>query len=359
MNSAPATYWRRMANGSDRRIVARMLVALLTPFSLCYGLIQRGRAVLYRRGFCAVKHLPRPVVSIGNITVGGTGKTPVTGWLAGRLLAEGYRVCVLSRGYGGTLEGTVAVVSDGTNILLGPRECGDEPYLLASTIPGLMVLIGSDRYAAGMCAMERSAPDVFLLDDGYQHIRLHRDMNILLLDASSPFGNGHCLPAGSLREPRSACHRADWVIHTRCETADVAVPDLGNIPRASAGHELRDLVPLAGDGGPIELARLQGRSVAAFAGIADPERFFADLQRCGARLVHTASLPDHVRYDDRLIGDLLTADADFYVTTEKDAVKLRSMPRKLDSTVMVARLRLTVHGGERLFNDLRNLLQKS
>jgi tetraacyldisaccharide 4'-kinase len=153
---------------------------------------------------------------VGNITVGGTGKTPVVALLAGFCISRGKRVAVLSRGYGGTLHGETRLVSDGREIFLTPGEAGDEPFMLATRIPGLMVVIGPDRYKAGLFAQEQLDPDIFILDDGFQHLRLNRDLNILLLNQAKPFGNGCVLPAGWLREYRSAAKRADLVIYTRC-----------------------------------------------------------------------------------------------------------------------------------------------
>jgi tetraacyldisaccharide 4'-kinase len=160
---------------------------LLAPFAVLYGMVLRVRALLYQVGILSIRKLPCPVISIGNITVGGTGKTPATMLVAKELQERGYRVAVLSRGYGGSLEGQVAVVSDGESVLLGPEQAGDEPCLLAQTVPGLMVVIGSDRYQAGLVALERLKPDILLLDDGFQHIRLHRDLNILLLGRNPTF----------------------------------------------------------------------------------------------------------------------------------------------------------------------------
>ena len=156
------------------------------------------------------------MISVGNITVGGTGKTPATAFIARLLIGRGLKVAVLSRGYGGSMEGETAIVADGRTILLDAGQCGDEPYLLAATVPGLMVVMGADRYSAGMLAMERLSPDIFLLDDGFQHLRLRRDLDILLVDWARPFGNGRTLPAGLLREPLSAVQRADLVVYTRC-----------------------------------------------------------------------------------------------------------------------------------------------
>jgi tetraacyldisaccharide 4'-kinase len=154
---------------------------------------------LYRIGILETRKLPRLVISIGNIAVGGTGKTPVTAHLARLIMAQGLKVAVLSRGYGGTLEGQTAIVSDGREITLSADQCGDEPFLLAKSVPGLAVVIGSDRYAAGQLALKGFDTDIFLLDDGFQHLRLHRDLNILLLDCSRPFGNGwDCLLNGPI-----------------------------------------------------------------------------------------------------------------------------------------------------------------
>ena len=138
MTSAFSTHWRNMANGTRSSVLDRLLLALLIPLALVYALVQRLRAALYRAGMLKNRRLPRPVISVGNITVGGTGKTPVTALIARMLLERGARVAVLSRGYGGAREGTTAIVSDGSRILLTAEECGDEPYLLASTVPGLM-----------------------------------------------------------------------------------------------------------------------------------------------------------------------------------------------------------------------------
>ena len=186
---------------------------------------------------------------------------------------------VLSRGYGGSLRGKIAVVSDGTKLLRDADEAGDEPCLLAATIPGLSVVVGADRYRAGLLAMERCPPDVFLLDDGYQHLRLKRDLNVLLLDSSRPFGNGRTLPAGLLREPRAAAERADVVIYTRCSGEE----ESGHIlekPSCRAFHHLvgitrlerREMRPFA------DLHAMRG---VAFAGIADPGSFFETWRRKG------------------------------------------------------------------------------
>nr|MBW4053791.1 tetraacyldisaccharide 4'-kinase [Pseudomonadota bacterium] len=295
MNVSFYAYWRGLASGRRSGLVDNLALLFLEPWAWLYASILRLRALLYQSGLLKTHHLPRPVVSIGNITVGGTGKTPVTAYIARILLGRGYKVAVLSRGYGGSLEGQTSVVSDGATIMLSAGECGDEPYLLASTVPGLMVVIGTDRHAAGQMAMQQLSPDVFLLDDGFQHLRLHRDLNILLLDFSRPFGNGWTLPAGILRESSTAVGRADLVIFTRAPEGAAIRRDTGGIPQCLSSHTIFDLVPL-GSNQPVPVSRFLNHTILAFAGIADPDSFFAELRRQGLNLVRTLSLPDHVVY---------------------------------------------------------------
>jgi tetraacyldisaccharide 4'-kinase len=277
------------------------------------------------------------------------------------LLDQGWRVAVLSRGYGGSCEGEVRIVSDGKEILLSARECGDEPFLLASTIPGLMVVMGADRHAAGQLAMERLQPDVFLLDDGFQHLQLQRDLNILLLDYARPFGNGCCLPAGLLREPRSAVDRADLVIHTRCPEAATVVTKVSGKPSCAARHVLKDLVPFNG-GGALGFEALRGKKVLACAGIAEPEGFFEELRARGVTVVAALSFPDHVAYDDagmnHIASTFRNCGADLLLTTEKDGVKLYDLPSDLLKKTMLCRLTLQIDNPTPLADALRNLLQK-
>lgn len=353
-------YWRALANGDRTAIPDRLLLTLLFPFSLCYAMLQRLRESMYRAGIFKARRLPRPVISIGNLTVGGTGKTPVTAYIARLLLQRGYRVAVLSRGYGGVMEGKTALVSDGTTIMLKPKQCGDESYLLATTIPGLIVVIGADRYEAGKLALERLSPDIFLLDDGFQHLRLHRDLNLLLLDATRPFGNGMTLPAGLLREPKSAASRAVLVIRTRCPRILPSSNPLPWIPSCDAHHDLSDIIPLAG-GEPVSLDALHGRKLLAFAGIADPSDFFMGLRKHGLDLVSEIYMSDHVIYDDDKIlkiWEMLRATgAEFALTTEKDGVKLRNIPETLAERILLARLELTIGDPAPLKTALCNLLQ--
>ena len=161
-------YFKGLISGTRQGIGDRILLLFLKLASVPYAAIMRMRAVGYRSGILPSRRLPRPVISVGNITMGGTGKTPTVLFLAKILMERGKRVAVLTRGYGGTLEGGTHVVSDGSSPLLSPQEAGDEPCLLASSLPGLIVVMGADRYMAGSLAMDRFSPDIFILDDGFQ-----------------------------------------------------------------------------------------------------------------------------------------------------------------------------------------------
>lgn len=357
--SRPAqTYWRELASGTRSGTIDSLALLALTPCAWLYSLALRIRAGLYRSGLFKTNRLPRPVVSIGNITVGGTGKTPVTAYIARFLIAQGHRVTVLSRGYGGSLEGQTCVVSDGAAIMLDAAECGDEPYLLASTVPGLMVVIGTDRYAAGQLAMRQLSPDIFLLDDGFQHLRLHRDLNILLQDFARPFGNGLTLPAGMLREPPAAAGRADALIITRApEGARYPVPE-DSVPVCISSHTIVDLLPLEG-GSPVSISGCHGQRVLAFAGIADPDSFFSGLQIKGLNLVQCLRFPDHVVYSaercNEIAETMRSCEADVVITTEKDGVKLKRLSREVAERTLLARLELTIANSDILEGLLKKL----
>jgi tetraacyldisaccharide 4'-kinase len=361
MKSSPTAYWRKIANGTGNHFPDRLLVISLIPFAIIYAIIQQVRAKLYRVRILKSKRLPRPVISIGNITVGGTGKTPATAYIARFLMDQGLKVAVLSRGYGGALEGKTAIVSDGVTVLLEPEQCGDEPFLLARMIPGLMVVIGADRHAAGLVAISHLSPDVFILDDGFQHLRLHRDINVLLLDYSLPFGNGWTLPAGLLREPRSAVARADLIMHTRCPEGALSPVAVPGMLICNARHQLSTARSLLDDI-PLSFSALQNRRFVAFAGIAEPQFFFEGLRDHGLNLVATISFPDHAVYTEPQIAEITSAlqayGADGAITTEKDGVKLKHLPESLREKLLLARLDLELEDPSPLTALLLNLLQK-
>jgi len=352
-------YYKRLVTSERLQLADRLLLALLRLCSVLYSIGMRLRALCYKSGILRVKRLPTPVISVGNITMGGTGKTPTVLLLARELMARGKRVAVLTRGYGGALEGETRIVSDGKNLFLSPAEAGDEPCLLAASLPGLMVVMGSDRYRAGCLALQQLSPEIFILDDGFQHQRLARDLDILLLDGTAPFKNGWTLPAGFLREPPSAVNRADLVILTRCVTA-ASVPDYlpEQIPVCRSSHALTGYTLLAGwDVHPFE--GLAGRRLVAFCGIADPAAFFDGVESCGVSLVATLAFPDHTSYGAKemeAVGKLKQQSrANGLITTAKDAVKL--LPYSgIIGDCFVARLELVLHDSGPLIEALDKIV---
>jgi len=345
-------YFKELISGKLQGPADRVLLSLLRLTAVPYAAVMRLRAFGYRSGILRSRRLPRPVISVGNITSGGTGKTPTVLYLARILMARGKRVAVLTRGYGGKLEGKTSVVSDGSALLLSPEEAGDEPCLLASALPGLIVVMGPDRYLSGTMAMERFSPDLFILDDGFQHLRLQRDLNILLLDSSDPFAGSRVLPAGLLREPVSAARRADFVLFTRCNEESPEIPTaIREIPFSSATHELTGWTEL--DGGESRpFSELSGRRIIAFAGIADPAGFFDSLEKQGLQLLATLAFPDHTKYgkeEMEALGRLKRSKkADCMITTGKDAIKLLPY-RGILRDCRIAQLDLKIKEPEALF----------
>jgi tetraacyldisaccharide 4'-kinase len=333
-------YFRQLWDGKRTGSADRIFMAILKQLSLVYGLILRLRVLAYAAGLLRSFRLPKPVIAVGNLTLGGTGKTPMVAYLARWLMERGKRVVVLSRGYGGSLGGEVRIVADGRTILLSSGEAGDEPYLLASSVPGLLLVIGADRNRAGLLALERLEPDIFILDDGFQHLRLKSDLNLLLLDCAKPFGNGRTLPAGTLREPAAAVARADLVIFTRCNDRKPLL--VTGKPSCAASHRLTGALPLTG-GEPLPFHALKPLRGAAFAGIADPSSFFESLQLEGLHLAATLAFPDHCKYCEPELEALVklkeASCADFMITTGKDAVKLSPYLERL-GTVYAAGLEL-------------------
>ena len=214
------------------------LATLLWGISVLYGGLTHLRRRLYTRGRLKSHRLPCPVISVGNLTLGGTGKTPLVIHLAEKIQGMGYRPVILSRGYKGLAEKGGAVVSDGRNLLCDARQAGDEPYLMAILLPTVPVVVGRHRYRAGMDAIRRFQPDIILLDDGFQHLQLKRDLNLLLLDAQNPFGNRYLFPRGTLREPEVSLLGADAVVLTRSGPARGREHNnLIQMPRGEEGAE--------------------------------------------------------------------------------------------------------------------------
>jgi tetraacyldisaccharide 4'-kinase len=309
--------------------------------SIPYGWVARLRAGLYGMGWLRAAKLPCPVVSVGNLTLGGSGKTPVTIFLTQWLMARGKRVAVLSRGYRRSTSAPCLLVSDGRDIRAGPVESGDEPYLIASRCRGAVVAVGPDRAQVGRWVLERFQVDYLILDDGYQHLPLHRDVDLLLVDASNVEGLSHVFPRGQLREPLSAARRASAVLFTRADS-DAALERAVALLRSGGGFHgdpIRvTLQPAAwirvqsGEGKPVR--HLAGASAVMFSGIANPDSFRQGVESLEVKVQDEIRFRDHHHYrqeDIRRVRDAAArVGAATLVTTEKDAVKVASLLDRKD-----------------------------
>ena len=310
-----------------------LLLFPLVCISWIYGVVIRVRQMLYRRGLFKTRQLPCKVISVGNITLGGTGKTPLVIALACELLKRGITVGILSRGYKGAREKHGGVVSDGTRIHLTPAEAGDEPFMLARLLSGVPVLVGKKRYTKGIYAHERFGMDCLILDDGFQHLGIKRDVDIVLIDGRRGFGNGRLFPRGPLREPLRCLGRASMLVLTKAGPSPALEGILRHHAPAAPLHHSRykpAFLREAASGKRVSLQAVCGKRVFAFAGIADPAYFVYLLKELGADVVKESHFPDHYNYE---LADLSMLreqgkTVDLSITTEKDFVKLQRLPLK-------------------------------
>ena len=309
------------------------LQLLLLPLTLCswaYGAVMRTRAWLYKACVFESHGLPCRVITVGNITVGGTGKTPTVCLLARSLADRGFKVCVVDRGYRGAQTQTPLIVSDGTRVLASTVDAGDEAVMLSRKLTGIPVIACRDRVAAGTLACERFAAQAIILDDGFQHQRLRRDLDIVLINAADPFGNGCLLPRGILREPLQSLKRAGIIVFTKADNQNDIEALIGRVKQLNASAPvfiatyintgLRDCQT-----GAMTLPeRLAGANVAALCSIGDPESFTAMLARAGVTVSEKLIYPDHHGYgpDDYAAIQKASSRLDAVITTEKDIAKL-------------------------------------
>jgi tetraacyldisaccharide 4'-kinase len=329
------------------------------------GLYYIGYSIKKQQALKHQKKLPCRVFSIGNLTVGGTGKTPATIAVAEEAKKRGLMPCVLTRGYKGSLQGP-CFVSKGDKPLLNEEEAGDEPILMAERLKGVPVIKGADRYEAGkfaLCSLPAALrPDVFILDDGFQHWKLFRDKDVLLIDGTNPFGNRRLLPLGPLREPLNAIARADIIVITKADKSvrsqESRVPPTQPSPSRGEGkgggerrqqsidslieeikkhnskaplffaeHRPSKFITATGDVFPLEWAR--GKNFFGFSGIGNSASFKETLLTAGLQVKGFKSYRDHYRYNAgdmrKIIEDSKKSDANWIVTTEKDIMRLRRL----------------------------------
>ncbi len=333
--------------------------ALSVP-AAAFGMLVRLRNAWYDRP-AAIAHAELPVVSVGNLAVGGTGKTPLVAWIARRMVAAGHVPAVVSRGYGGTAGPGPLVVSTGSGPRFNARTAGDEPHLLAKLLKGVIVVVGANRIEGARRAHEAGA-DAIVLDDAFQHRRLARDLDIVVLDGRAPFGDGHLLPWGPLREPPKSLRRANVVVLSRLKEGELANEAIdavratgfsGTIVRA--GHRVAGFRDVSG----AECAA--PKRAVAFCGIGDPELFRNDLAAAGVAVVRFREFRDHHPYTlagwDALVAEARGVEAPL-VTTEKDLSRLESTAGAslAGAPLFVLRIETTVWEPKPLLDELRAAL---
>jgi tetraacyldisaccharide 4'-kinase len=324
---------------------ASLLRSLLFVLSFVYARLVQLRLFLYRKRVCREHALGCLVISIGNLTVGGTGKTPIVEKFARALQAGGRRVAILSRGYKsvakpskrswldrlrGVAPDPPRVVSDGQSLLLDSLTAGDEPYMLANNLKDVIVLVDKDRVKSGLYAIREMKADTLLLDDGLQYLHLKHRLDIVLIDRQAPFGNEFLLPRGTLREPPRNLRRASYIFITKStgEPNDELIARIRRYNRTAeiieCAHQplyLRDVYT----GEQLPLERLTDTYIGSFCGIAAPDSFENGLRKLGARIELTKRFADHHRYSEAelqsFINRCVRRDVDMIVTTEKDAVR--------------------------------------
>jgi tetraacyldisaccharide 4'-kinase len=317
---------------------------LMMPLSTLYRAVTQARLAAYRSGIFRTSKLTAPVISVGNITTGGTGKTPLVEWVC-RTIAEvnvennaepqaqaKKKICVLTRGYGKLNPSEQVLVSDGGRLMADARNAGDEAQLLANNLLGIAAVISNpDRVAAGEWAIPNLGTEVFVLDDGFQHLRIARDLDIVTVDATNPFSGGELLPNGRLREPLAGLSRADCVVITRADQIH-DVSRVKNAVRKIVGDRpvfvsrmvtsgLRQL-----NGEKFEAADSVDYPVAAFCGVGNPGSFFTQVRNAGLEVSVSRAFPDHYRYSqpdiDALVDQAEAGGAKALITSAKDAIKL-------------------------------------
>ena len=374
----------------QQKILATPLRFLLIPLSWLYTASVQLRNILYTRGVFKARRLPCRVISVGNIVVGGTGKTPAVIVIAEHLQREGMRVAILLRGYkrrGGKkmsrrlmslipLREKVAIVSDGEKVCASPIESGDEADMMAKHLSGVPIIVGKCRYLTGQVALERFKVDVLLLDDGFQHRQLARDVDILTIPATHPFGSPKkLLPAGTLREPPTALRRADLILLTHADTPNISahakkvVKGLApNAPVLESIHQPTHLYPLVPNKNNEkrtnvrpDTRELKGKRVLAVCGIGNPDAFVATLMRCSVASVELLAFPDHHVYTEadkqRIDTAFQAAAADLIVTTQKDEQKLARFVDNWKLPIVVLAVALVITDGDEMLTDV--LLENS
>ena len=328
-----------------------------------YGSIARLRRRAYQRGWFIQHQLPKPVISVGNITLGGTGKTPFVVWLASLLHEQGKRVAILSRGYGRQSSAVNMLVSDGLSLKAEWRSVGDEAMLMAQKCPWAIVAVGNDRYRLGCWVLEQTECDCFLLDDGFQHLPLYRDLDILLFDALDVNGLTAVLPAGRMREPLVAAQWATAIVFSRTENVTSVEPLQTRIEQCVG----TSIAPLRVETTPQwlihiptgkiqEIESFKNKSCILMSGIGNPSSFRSTVVSCGLEVENEIRYPDHFFYSEKDVAairlKMKRLGIGLAITTEKDALKLREF-LSIDDPIWALDVEVTMTQGE---EQIRKLL---
>lgn len=312
---------------------------IFSPLGKIYGSVMNARNALYDKGVFKSHALGAKTISIGNITVGGTGKTPLVAFVAEMLFQSGEKVCILTRGYGRENPKKRIVVTDGEKILADAKNAGDEPFELAEKLVGKAIIIAdADRVSAGSWAREKFGITAFVLDDAFQHRKVKRDLDIVCVDATKPFGNKKVLPSGILREPLENLKRADAIVITRAnlveniESLKVEISKYTNAPIFISHNKFSNFTEI-NNSKKTQHSALGTRHSLAFCALGNPNNFFEQLQRENFNLTATETFPDHHFYSQKDIEKIeekaQQTNAEILITTAKDAVKLKDLKMSL------------------------------
>lgn len=373
-------YLYQLVHGQKRGPVAAVLLGVLRFMSFVYGLGVDIKLGLYKAGILKQHKLSCRVISLGNITVGGTGKTPTAQRLAAIIRDLGYRVVILNRGYRAKWRGQVGLVSDGRRIYMSVNEAGDEAYLLAKNLPGVAVVIGKNRNVTGDYAVANLKADFIILDDGYQHWQLARDLDIVLIDSINVFGNNFLLPRGTLREPLTHLNRANAILITRSDQGTEDARDIIHETLAryndqalvvESVHSPRCFIEIEDwykgiRPETVALETIHKKNVLAFSALGNPTSFEQSINDIGAKIVASVRYPDHHDYTMAEMQHVMQRAVDkgvfALVTTEKDAVKIPSefihSDRPLPLYVLGIEVRFVDNGYQELMNLIKSVAER-
>ena len=328
---------------------------LLTPFCWLYSAVISARNYCYKVGWFKQKQLACTVISVGNIVVGGTGKTPATAAMASLLKNKGFRVALILSGYKRHSNDAITIVSDGEKRLCSRKESGDEAEMLARQLTDIPIVVGKQRYLAGKTALDRFKSEILIIDDGFQHRQLARDIDIVTIDATQPYGTSNLLPIGTLREPTSALQRADIILLTRTDASNINITDLKaelnqfaqNTPILESVHQPTSLYRLnqKENQDALPLTTLTGKRLLAVCGIGNPDAFVTTLKKYQPEAVELFSFPDHHVYTATDIHEIQKrrqrCHAEWVITTQKDEQKLSTFSTELPIVVLAVELVIT------------------